>query len=122
MKTKHISILAIAAIIYSCASKPVVVPPPVIAPTEEKLSVVPPPVEVQQVATVSLPALPPSPADILQGKSLYENNCGKCHKLFATTQFSITDWQPIVKSMQGRAGLKDSDSVLIMAYLSSEAK
>ena len=121
MKTKHISILAIAAIIYSCASKPVVVPPPVIAPTEEKLSVVPPPVEVQ-VATVSLPALPPSPADILQGKSLYENNCGKCHKLFATTQFSITDWQPIVKSMQGRAGLKDSDSVLIMAYLSSEAK
>jgi len=90
--------LAVAAIAVSCAAKKAVPPP-----------------------------APPAPASTLtaqqeQGHQLYENNCGKCHDLFAPTSYSKKDWVPILASMQKKAKLEDADMAKIKAYIDVYAK
>ena len=59
---------------------------------------------------------------VKSGKELYDNRCGKCHKLFAPTDYSIKRWPGIVDSMQPKANITDEQKAQILAYLSSEAK
>jgi mono/diheme cytochrome c family protein len=59
---------------------------------------------------------------IKSGKDLYENRCGKCHKLFAPSDYAIKRWPGIVDSMQPKANITDEQKAQILAYLSSEAK
>jgi mono/diheme cytochrome c family protein len=56
------------------------------------------------------------------GKDLYDNRCGKCHKLFAATDYSIKRWPGILDSMQSKAKITDEQKAQIFAYLSTEAK
>lgn len=58
----------------------------------------------------------------IEGKALYENNCGKCHKLFAANEYTAEEWKPIVDRMQAKAKINDAQTALVYAYLSSEAK
>ncbi|OYU79405.1 MAG: cytochrome C [Flavobacterium sp. BFFFF1] len=101
MKTKIILLSFAAALVLSCnANKAAVadVPPPP-----------PPPVEKPVVAAVS--------DAHAKGQSLYENNCAKCHKLFAPADFSQQDWRPILARMQKKARLDDADMGLITNYI-----
>ena len=59
---------------------------------------------------------------VKSGKDLYDNRCGKCHKLFAATDYSIKRWPGILDSMQPKAKITDEQKAQILAYLSSEAK
>ncbi|KAA5536503.1 hypothetical protein F0919_02210 [Taibaiella lutea] len=59
---------------------------------------------------------------IESGKTVYNNNCAKCHKLFATTAFTITQWTPILKGMIPKAKLSETDAMLVKAYVFSNAK
>ncbi len=103
MKTRIIALSFVAALILSCnATKTAVAetPPP------------PPPVEV---------AAKPAEAHA-KGQSLYDNNCAKCHKLYAATDFSQEEWKPILARMQKKARLDDAEMGLITNYLFSLQK
>lgn len=56
--------------------------------------------------------------ELAEGKSLYENNCAKCHKLFNPKDFSAEEWKPIVLKMQKKAKIDDATREKIYAYLS----
>lgn len=101
MKTRIIALSFVTALILSCnATKTAVAETPPPPPT-------PPPVEV---------AATPTEAHA-KGQSLYDNNCAKCHKLFAATDFSQQEWKPILARMQKKARLDDAEMGLITNYL-----
>ena len=92
MKYKVPALLILAATMYSCASKSSA---PTVAVSNEK-------------------ALTP---ELAEGKSLYENNCSSCHKLYQAKDFSAEQWKPIVLRMQKKARLDDAQGQKIYNYL-----
>ena len=104
MKYKVLALAVLAVIIYSCASKSSVpTATPEVKPTLEAKS-------VASVATVMTP-------ELAEGKSLYENNCAKCHRLYDAKEFSAEDWKPIVARMQKKAHLDDISGKKIYNYV-----
>lgn len=75
-------------------------------------------------APAEVPMTPATPLTAVQeeGHQLYENNCAKCHDLFAPNSYSKKDWVPILASMQKKAKLSDSDMAKIKGYLDVYAK
>ncbi len=57
--------------------------------------------------------------ELAEGKTLYENNCIRCHKLYDSSEFSKDDWKPIVVRMQKKARLDDMQGNSIYNYLIS---
>ena len=104
MKYKIIALIALTVIIYSCASKSSV-PTTEVKKTEPVVTTA----EVT-IATVMTP-------EIAEGKSLYENNCANCHKLYNTKDFSSEEWKPIVARMQKKADLDDLAGQKIYNYV-----
>ncbi len=100
MKYKVLALAVLATIIYSCASKTAV------ATTEVKK-------EEVKIATVLTP-------ELAEGKSLYENNCAKCHSLYNASDFNAEQWKPIVLSMQKKAKLDDAQGQKIYNYLTMQ--
>ncbi len=68
------------------------------------------------VETVS----PEIPLELQQGKKLYDNSCGKCHKLYEPKDYTAESWKPIVARMQKKARLDDNEITLVYNYLVSE--
>ncbi len=103
MKLKITLLAILSIIIYSCASKSSV-------PTE--------------VATKKEPeGLPFARAltpELMEGKTLYENNCGKCHGLYDTKAFSAEKWKPIVEDMRKKAKLSEADGLKIFNYVAMQ--
>lgn len=99
MKYKVLSLAVLATIIYSCASKSSV-------PTAETKKTE----TTAPIATVMTP-------ELAEGKSLYENNCAKCHKLYDAKEFSHEEWKPIVIRMQKKSHLDDAQGLKIYNYL-----
>lgn len=106
MKSKIICAALLGIFAVACAPKvkvtamqpdPVQVPPKIASLEEEK----------------------PIAEDLAAGKSLYENNCAKCHKLFKPTDFSKEEWGPIIKSMQPKARIDDAQTASIHNYILS---
>ena len=62
------------------------------------------------VATVMTP-------ELAEGKSLFENNCAKCHRLYDGKEFSAEEWKPIVARMQKKAHLDDIAGQKIYNYV-----
>lgn len=77
------------------------------------------------VPPVSEPAPPPAPPartnaltpELAEGKTLYENNCIKCHRLYDRREYEAQEWRPILKSMQANAGITDAETEKIYNYL-----
>ena len=97
MKTK-ITIVAAIAILSSCATKQKTVQ------TFEKPMILPAVIEVTS-------------ENIVKGKSIYENNCGKCHQFYEPTEFKKERWKNIVNSMQRKARITDEETVLVYNYI-----
>lgn len=55
-----------------------------------------------------------------EGKSLYENNCAKCHKLYDASDFSKEEWKSIVRRMQKKAHLTEDQGANIYNYIVSK--
>lgn len=104
MKYKVLALSALAVIIYSCASKSSI-PTTEVKKTEPSVTTT----EVK-IATVMTP-------ELAEGKSLYENNCAKCHKLYNTKDFTAEQWKPIVARMQKEAHLDDVAGQKIYNYV-----
>lgn len=105
MKSRIIAAAAIV-LLFSCSPK--------VAVTAQKPDPVqvPPKMESPNEATASTEKYP-------EGKILYENNCAKCHKLFAPTDYSSQNWGPILVRMQKKAHLEDADMAQINNYIYS---
>lgn len=102
MKYKLITLAVLAVIIYSCKSGSTAV-----SANEPRPAVAPTPAPAPTVMT----------AELAEGKSLYENNCAKCHRLYDAKDFSAQEWKPIVARMQKKAHLEDLQGEKIFRYL-----
>lgn len=94
MKTRIIAVAVLGILIYSCSPK-------VIAP-------------VTEVKKVELTP------ELAAGKSLYENNCARCHKLPQVNELSQEDWKPVLVRMQKKSRLDDTQMVEISNYIFSQ--
>jgi mono/diheme cytochrome c family protein len=103
MKIKLVVFSVLALFIWGCASKKTV--ETITNPTNV------PAVVTNAVVGVALP---------LDGKGLYENNCGKCHGLYNPKDFTATQWQPILVKMQNYAHLDDAQMAGISDYINSQ--
>jgi cytochrome c5 len=100
MKYKVLALAVLATIIYSCASKTA------LATTEVKKDEI-------KFATVITP-------ELAEGKSLYENNCAKCHSLYNASDFNAEQWKPIVSRMTPKAKLDEAQGQKIYNYLTMQ--
>lgn len=95
MKTKLIAIASVFTLTIACSPK-------IQLPSEDKL---PPP-----------PEIPMSP-ELVEGKTLFLNNCAKCHDLYSPEDFNAEQWKPIMLRMQKEAKISDEEREKIYAYL-----
>lgn len=96
---KIITLFAIGISIYSCSS------------SKSTTAQAPAPVATETPKTIELTP------ELAEGKMLYENNCGKCHKLFSPTSKSKEKWGPIVDRMAPKAKLTDAQKSLVYNYV-----
>ncbi len=60
--------------------------------------------------------------DIARGKSLYAENCIKCHKSFNPSDFTEKQWRHEVPPMAKKAKIDSEKENLILAYVLAGAK
>ncbi|MDN3672275.1 cytochrome c [Flavobacterium branchiarum] len=99
MKSRILTVAVLVVIVFSCATK---------KEAPKVVDVVEPVKSVESIPVVA------------SGQSLYDKNCGGCHKLYKPTAFSKEDWKPILVRMQKKAHLDDVDMALISDYISSQ--
>ncbi|WP_298140521.1 cytochrome c [Flavobacterium sp.] len=92
MKTKILVMAFLGIMIYSCSPKVV----PSTEPKKVELS-----------------------AELAEGKSLYENNCAKCHALYKPKDFNAEQWKPIMLRMQKKAKISDEQREKIYSYVTA---
>ena len=63
-----------------------------------------------------------SEATIVAGHQLFDQNCGKCHRLFAPTEFNEKRWVRIIDEMAPKARLSTEDKSKVLAFVLSDAK
>lgn len=61
-----------------------------------------------------------TPEALAEGKSLYENSCARCHKLYEPKKFTQEEWKPILVRMQKKAKLDDVNMASITNYIHSQ--
>lgn len=101
MKIKYILFVSLIIVAFSCSPKvvPSTVPPP---PTAEELN-------SSKILTQNQ----------MEGKTLFEANCAKCHKLYEPATYSAEKWSSILKWMQPKAKISDAEREQIYDYVTS---
>jgi cytochrome c5 len=61
-------------------------------------------------------------AQMAEGKTLWESNCAKCHKLFTPESRDVEKWEAVLPRMVKRAKLSDQQAGMVRAYLITNAK
>jgi mono/diheme cytochrome c family protein len=56
-------------------------------------------------------------ADLQQGKDIYSNKCGQCHKLPKPESHTQEQWTKIIEKMAPKAKLDKSQTELVHKYL-----
>lgn len=90
---KKISIISVLVILCSCSAK-------LITPTQS---------DVDKVSS-TYPGY--TLADLNQGKTIYEQNCKKCHGLKKPSSQSEADWNEVVPDMVAKANKKAKKTVI----------
>lgn len=101
MKVKILTFAAVTLLIVSCSTKKTASTPGTPAVT----------------AMVKAEELTP---ELAAGKSMYENNCVKCHKLYEPKKFTQEEWTPILVRMQKKAHLDDVQMASVTSYIYSQ--
>lgn len=63
--------------------------------------------------------LPATAENLAQGKTIYENNCGKCHALPNPAKYTDEKWVGIMNWMAPKAKLDDNQKALAFAYVTN---
>jgi len=58
--------------------------------------------------------------ELAAGKSLYENSCARCHKLYEPKAYTKTEWTPILVKMGKKAKLDETQMASITNYIDSQ--
>jgi len=61
-------------------------------------------------------------ASLEMGKSLLEQECQDCHKLYRTTDFGPEQWQHIMDEMAPKAKIPDAQKDQILTYITCDIK
>jgi hypothetical protein len=56
-------------------------------------------------------------ASLNEGKSIMENNCNRCHKLFHPETKNVEQWNQIVPIMAKKAKLNAADEQKVLRYI-----
>ena len=56
-------------------------------------------------------------ADLQAGRTLFINDCGRCHSLYSPDSFSPASWKSIVPGMASRAGLSTTQASQVSKYV-----
>jgi cytochrome c5 len=115
MKSKILSAAIVAFLLFSCGTKKAA--PVVSNASTETIAPSIDPTLVQGKVRELIPELTP---ELEAGKSLYENNCASCHKLFVPKKFTQEDWKPILVRMQKKAHVDDVQIAAISNYITSQ--
>lgn len=59
---------------------------------------------------------------LAQGKSIFENSCGRCHDLPNPTDHTSIEWVGIMNSMAPKAKLNDEQHQMVYDYVVSVKK
>ena len=115
MKSK-ILVLTCIAVLFSCASKPIITDTIVVIKQEATVS--PDVIEAQAAPVQSNMVMLNS--ELYESKILYENTCNKCHKLYNPSEYKKSEWPSILYSMQGKAKLNDNQIAGLLNYINSQ--
>ncbi|PJJ64740.1 MULTISPECIES: c-type cytochrome [Chryseobacterium] len=74
------------------------------------------------VATAAPAVSASTPEQIAQGKTIFENSCGRCHKLPDPTSHNSVQWVGIMNSMAPKAKLTDEQHQWVYDYIVSVKK
>ncbi len=61
-------------------------------------------------------------ANIAYGQKVYQANCGKCHELKNTKQYTQKSWVPIMDDMAYKANLTSTEKIVCLNYVQHFAK
>lgn len=76
-----------------------------------------------KATTAATPAAAVSTAEqIAQGKTIFENSCGRCHKLPDPSSHTSVQWVGIMNSMAPKAKLNDEQHQWVYDYIVSAKK
>ena len=56
-------------------------------------------------------------SELQQGRTLYVNNCGTCHKLYSPDSYSSTQLKSIMNSMAPKTSMTNSQDTLVLKYV-----
>lgn len=73
-------------------------------------------------ATASVGAAQSTAEQIAQGKTIFENSCGRCHKLPDPTSHTSVQWVGIMNAMAPKAKLTDEQHQWVYDYIVSVKK
>jgi hypothetical protein len=92
--SKWTALAVLGIVIYACSPKVATSAPTAIASTETVLS-----------------------PELAKGKSLYEDSCAHCHKLFPTSKHDKEGWVTTLDRMAPKAKITAEEKALIYNYL-----
>ena len=55
--------------------------------------------------------------ELLQGRTLYINNCNSCHGLYSPDNYTSTEWKSIINNMGPRTSMSSSEILLVTKYV-----
>jgi hypothetical protein len=55
--------------------------------------------------------------ELQQGRTLYVNNCGKCHNLYSPDDFSASQWKTIIPNMEPKTSISTLQASLVTKYV-----
>jgi len=65
---------------------------------------------------------PATPEQMAQGKVVYDAQCGKCHDLPKTADYTDKQWHKILPDMIHKAELSKEDAAKVSAYVYANVK
>ncbi|RYE25432.1 MAG: hypothetical protein EOP51_04110 [Sphingobacteriales bacterium] len=63
-----------------------------------------------------------TPAQMEEGKTLWQDKCGKCHKLPQPEAYTVSKMDRVLPRMINRSKLTDEQGAMVRAYLLAHAK
>lgn len=98
MKIKSIFFVSFIVVVFSCSPK-------VVPPTQNMEK------EVESKVVLT--------QNQIEGKAIFEANCAKCHKLYEPATYSAEKWDSILKWMQPKAKISDTEREQVYDYVTS---
>jgi mono/diheme cytochrome c family protein len=63
-----------------------------------------------------------SDAQVAEGKTIFTDNCGRCHKLINPADKSVDKWNSVLPTMIHKAKLSDEQGELVRAYVMANVR